>query len=221
MPGALTMTLTLDERLNYILPRITSRDFLDSNGLGNEIGFWIFDYPPDRELDVRAFLASTVLPALVRPVPIINAANIDLLTLVTELLQERKLLDKAMDMQQTKGDDSALAALRSVLKEDKLAQKIANQFDIAQLDMLILTGVGAVYPMLRTHTLLSALHPIMGKTPLLMFFPGRYDGHSLRLFNTLTEDHYYRAFRLVALEYQWEVESEEQIPEQCEVESGK
>ena len=61
----------------------------------------------------------------------------------------------------------------------------------------MLTGVGAVYPMLRTHTLLSALHPIMGTTPLLMFFPGRYDGHSLRLFNTLTEDHYYRAFRLV------------------------
>ena len=51
--------------------------------------------------------------------------------------------------------------------------------------------------MLRTHTLLSALHPIMGNTPLLMFFPGRYDGHSLRLFNTLAEDHYYRAVRLV------------------------
>ncbi len=65
------------------------------------------------------------------------------------------------------------------------------------LDLLVLTGVGAVYPMLRTHTLLSALHPIMGSTPLLMFFPGRYDGHSLRLFNTLAEDHYYRAFRLV------------------------
>jgi hypothetical protein len=64
-----------------------------------------------------------------------------------------------------------------VLKEDKLAQKIASQF-IAALDLLILTGVGAVYPMLRTHTLLSALHPIMGNTPLLMFFPGRYDGHS-------------------------------------------
>jgi hypothetical protein len=51
--------------------------------------------------------------------------------------------------------------------------------------------------MLRTHTLLSALHSIMDKTPLLMFFPGKYDGHSLRLFNTLAEDHYYRAFRLI------------------------
>lgn len=191
------MNLTLDERLNQILPRVTSRDFLDSKGLGNEIGFWIFDYPPDREMDVREFFIGTVLPALGKQVPPIQAGVVDLLKLVTDLLEERKLLDKAMDMQLDKGDDSTLAALRSVLKEDKIAQKIAAQFDIPSLDLLILSGVGAVYPMLRTHTLLSALHPIMGNTPLLMFFPGRYDGHSLRLFNTLAEDHYYRAFRLV------------------------
>lgn len=191
------MSLTLDERLNQILPRITSKDFLENKGLGNEIGFWIFDYSPDREMDVRDFFANTVLPELVKQIPAIRAATVDLFKLVTELLEERNLLDKAMVMQETKGDESTLAALRSVLKEDKLAKKIADQFDIANLDMLILTGVGAVYPMLRTHTLLSALHPIMGATPLLMFFPGRYDGHSLRLFNALAEDHYYRAFRLV------------------------
>jgi len=110
------MTLTLDERLNQILPRICSRDFLDSKGLGNEIGFWIFDYPPERELDVRDFLSGTVLPALAKQVPPIKAATVDLLKLVTELLEERKLLDKAMEMQQSKGDDGVLPALRSVLK---------------------------------------------------------------------------------------------------------
>ena len=191
------MTLSLEERLNHILPRITSRDFLDSKGLGNEIGFWIFDYPPEREMDVRNFVSGTVVPALGKQTPPLRCAVIDLFALVTALLQERKLLDKAIALQQSKGNDGALAALRSVLKEDKLAQKIASQHDIAALDVLVLTGVGAVYPLLRTHTLLSALHPIMGNTPLLMFFPGRYDGHSLRLFNTLAEDHYYRAFRLV------------------------
>lgn len=189
--------LSFDERLNQILPRVTSRDFLDSKGLGNEIGFWVFDYPAERELDMRSFLSGTVLPSLARQSPALRADTIDLLQLVTDLLEERKLLDKTMDMQLNKGDDSTLLALRSVLKEDKIAQKIAAQHDIANLDLLILTGVGAVYPMLRTHTLLSALHPIMGNTPMLLFFPGRYDGHSLRLFNTLAEDHYYRAFRLV------------------------
>ena len=191
------MTLSFEERLNQILPRITSRDFLDSKGLGNEIGFWIFDYPPEREMDVRDFLSGTVLPALGKQNLTISCEVIDLLQLTTGLLEERKLLDKAIAMQQAKGNDAALAALRSVLKEDKLAQKIATLHDIPALDLLVLTGVGAAYPMLRTHTLLSALHPIMGNTPLLMFFPGRYDGHSLRLFNILAEDHYYRAFRLV------------------------
>lgn len=191
------MTTNLDERLNQIIPRITSSDFLKSKGLGNEIGFWIFDYPPEREMDVRDFLNGTVLPSLAKSIPPVKAEAVNLLTLVTELLEERSLLEKAVEMQKTKGDESTLAALRSVLKEDKLAQKIASQHDIPNLDLLILTGVGAVYPMLRTHTLLSALHPIMGSTPLLMFFPGKYDGHSLRLFNTLAEDHYYRAFRLI------------------------
>ena len=191
------MTLSLEERLNQILPRITSREFLDSKGLGNEIGFWIFDYPPDREMEVRDFLSGTVVPALGKQLPAIRCAVVNLLALVTDLLEERNLLDKAIAMQHDKGDDSALVALRSVLKEDKLAQKIATRHDITALDLLVLTGVGAAYPMLRTHTLLSALHPIMGNTPLLMFFPGRYDGQSLRLFNTQAEDHYYRAFRLV------------------------
>ena len=191
------MKLSLEERLNQILPRITSRDFLDSKGLGNEIGFWIFDYPPEREMEVRDFLSSTVFPALSKPNANVRFDVINLLDMVVELLQERNLLDKAIALQQTKGDEGVLPALRSVLKEDKLAQKIASKFDVASLDLLVLTGVGAVYPMLRTHTLLSALHPIMGKTPLLMFFPGKYDGHSLRLFNVLGEDHYYRAFRLV------------------------
>ena len=191
------MKLSLEERLNQILPRVTSSDFLQSKGLGNEIGFWIFDYPPERELDVREFVADTVLPALSKRTPSIRTGSVNLLDLVTNLLEERNLLDKTLAMQIGKGDDSTLAALRSVLKEDRLAQKIATQFDVKELDLLIITGVGAVYPMLRTHTLLSALHPIMGETPLLMFFPGRYDGHSLRLFNTLAEDHYYRAFRLV------------------------
>lgn len=191
------MTLTFDERLNQILPRLTSREFLDSKGLGNEIGFWIFDYPPEREIDIRSFVTGTVMPALTKQKPALSACNIDLLQLVTGLLDERNLLEKAMQMQKSKGDESLLAALRSVLKEDRIAQRIQSQNDIASLDLLLLTGVGAVYPMLRTHTLLSALHPIMGDTPLVLFFPGRYDGHSLRLFNTLTEDHYYRAFRLV------------------------
>lgn len=189
------MTATFDERLNQILPRITSSEFLANKGLGNEIGFWVFDYPPERELDMRAFVADVVRPALVKAA--IKAAEINLFQLIIEVLEGRNVLEPALKMQSAKGDAAVLAELRPLLKEDKLAQRITADIKVEDIQLLILTGVGAAYPMLRTHTLLSAMHAVMKTTPLLMFYPGRYDGFSLRLFNKLADDHYYRAFRLV------------------------
>lgn len=192
------MSHDLNERLNQILAKLTSKDLLTNQGLGNEIGFWIFDYPPEDEMTVRGFLQDVILPSLDKHQPPLKVASVNLFDLVIGLLEERKLLDKAIEMQRTQGDAKTLESLRRVLKEDKLAERLVAQHDIAELDLLILWNVGAVYPMLRTHTLLSALHAHMKDTPLVMFYPGKYDGYSLRLFSRLKDDHYYRAFRLVS-----------------------
>ena len=192
------MTADFEQRLNQVLPRLLSADVLDNRGAGGEIGFWIFDYPPEREMDMRLWLDDVIVPGVQKQRPELRYAVVDLFQEVIALLQERKLLDKAYDMQLSKGDDALLASLRSVLKEDRLAARLVEKHDLAQRDLVIIRGVGAVYPMLRTHTLLSALHPHMKNTPLLMFYPGRYDGLSLKLFNKLSDDNYYRAFRLVS-----------------------
>ncbi|MGN3964699.1 DUF1788 domain-containing protein [Burkholderia gladioli] len=191
------MSASFDDRLNQVLPRMLSADVLENEGAGGEIGFWIFDYPPDQEMKVRSWLADVIEPGVRKQNPELRFATVDLFECVIGLLEDRRLLEKAFEMQQAKGNDALLTSLRSVLKEDRLAARIVEQFSVADLDLLIVKGVGAVYPMLRTHTLLSALHPHMSDTPLLMFYPGRYDGQSLRLFNTLVDDNYYRAFSLV------------------------
>lgn len=193
----MSMTQTFEERLNQILPRITSEDFLQNRGLGNEIGFWIFEYPPEQEMAVRSFLSEVVEPALRRRQPPLRYVCVNLLELVVDVLEHRKLFDKVIKMQAEKGDDAVFASLQGVLNQEKLAQRIVGLHNPDELDMMIFTGVGAAYPLVRSHTLLNALHPLMKNTPLLMFFPGRYDGYSLRLFNKLTDKHYYRAFRLV------------------------
>ena len=192
------MTTRFEERLNQILPRLVSPDVLSNQGAGGEIGFWIFDYPPEEEMAMRAWLADVIEPGLRKQVPAVRFQTVDLFQLVVDLLDERKLFDKACEMQATKGDAAVLASLRSVLKEDRLAARMTEKLDVTQLDLLIVKGVGAVYPLLRTHTLLSALHPHMRNTPLLMLYPGTYNGQSLSLFNTLSDDNYYRAFRLVS-----------------------
>jgi len=192
------MNSRFEERLNQVLPRLVSPDVLSNKGAGGEIGFWIFDYPAEEEMAMRSWLESVIEPGLRKHVPEIRFKTVDLFEFVVDFLKERNLFDKACDMQTSKGDTAVLASLRSVLKEDRLAARMAEKLAITDLDLLIVKGVGAVYPMLRTHTLLSALHPHMRHTPLLMLYPGRYDGQSLSLFNTLSDDNYYRAFRLVS-----------------------
>lgn len=185
------------EKLNQVIPKITSSDFLKSNGLGNDIGFWIFDYPIEQDDEVMAFLLETIIPTVERPPYQLKVKHINLFEFLIDLLKERNLLDKVISMQKTGGDAKTLDAVKPVLKEDKLAGKLATLIDHSATDLVILSGVASAYPMLRTHTLLSALHPYMQDTPLLMFYPGTYDGQSLKLFNTLSDDHYYRAFRLI------------------------
>jgi hypothetical protein len=49
----------LQSRLDLILERIENPRFLNNDGLGNEIGFWIFDYPAKHELVVRGYQLNT------------------------------------------------------------------------------------------------------------------------------------------------------------------
>jgi hypothetical protein len=186
----------LNQRLNKILPRITSDDFLGGRGLGNEIAFYIFDYPPEDELRVREHIRF-LLSHIPKQKPGLRVKHIDLFDFVLDYLKGRSLLDKALQMQREKGDDTLKKALAGPLHENKLGTLFAQAAQPDQHDLILVSGVGSVWPLLRSHALLNNLHPVMGHTPLVLFYPGRYDGQSLRLFGRLKNNNYYRAFKLV------------------------
>jgi hypothetical protein len=190
------MSANLKDRLHRILPRITADDFLSGAGIGNEIAFYIFDYPPEDELTVRDFLR-TLLEHIPRQRQGVRVAHINLFEFVLEYLRDRKLLEKSLQMQREKGGSALKKALAGPLHESKLAPLFAEAAQPDQHDLVIISGVGSVWPLLRSHSLLNNLHSVMGKTPLVMFYPGRYDGQSLRLFGKMKNHNYYRAFKLV------------------------
>lgn len=190
------MSDSLTERLNEILPRITSDDFLAGRGIGNEIAFYIFDYPPEHELRVREHV-QFLLDQMPKVKPGLRVVHVNLLQFVVDHLRSRKLLDKTFELQKQKGDAFVLKHLEKILHPEKLAPLFAEQVQPDEQDLVLVTGVGSVWPLLRTHSLLSNLHPVMGKTPLVMFYPGRYDGQLLKLFGKVKNQHYYRAFKLI------------------------
>jgi len=194
----------LTPRLNQILPKITSDEFLRGQGIGNEIAFHIFDYPPEDELQVREYIRSTLLEHIPKRQPGLKVLDVNLFEFLLDYLTARKLLNKALKLQRKKGDKALLKALRSVLHEEKLARCFDEVLRPTEHDLVLVFGVGSAYPLLRSHALLNNLHSVMGQTPLIMFYPGRYDRTTLRLFGKtgLAGDHqraakYYRAFRLI------------------------
>ncbi|QDV37585.1 DUF1788 domain-containing protein [Tautonia plasticadhaerens] len=190
------MSDDLNERLNRILPRITSDDFLSGGGIGNEIAFYIFDYPPEDELRVRDFIR-VLLEHLPKQRPDLRVKHVNLFDFVLDYLRGRSLLEKAIRMQREKGDEALMKALAGPLHETKLAAVFAEVARPDRHDLVLVSGVGGAWPLLRSHTLLNNLHPVMGQTPLVMFYPGRYDRQSLRLFGKVKSNNYYRAFKLV------------------------
>ena len=203
------MSDPLNDRLNKILPRLVSDDLLSGSGIGNEVAFYIFDYPPEDELSVRKHIES-LLDSIPKKRPGLRFKHVNLFDFVLDHLKTRNFLDKALTMQRDKGDEALKKALAGPLHPEKLAPLFAQVARPAEHDLVLVSGVGSVYPLLRTSSLLSNLQPIMGGTPLVLFYPGRYDQMTLKLFGKLSlsatyegsgktrkSEHYYRAFRLV------------------------
>lgn len=190
----------IHQRLSEIKKNITCESFRENKGLGNEIGFYIFDYEPEVETLVRQYLHN-----LKRQVKIefedLNIKEFDLYDIMLEALNEKGYLQKNFQMEEKKGSEYVFKATEKTLRltsqreDNKIVQHIIDNTN--ENDIVFLTGVGKVWPIIRSHTVLNNLHRALDHVPVVLFFPGTYDGGSLMLFNEIKDDNYYRAFQLV------------------------
>lgn len=183
----------IKERLNNLYDRLKAPNLLNSQGIGNELGFYIFDYPPESELIVREHLE--ILIEQLRNGHV-RVKLVDLFELAISILRKRSLLKQAEKFQIEKGDEYLQKALKPIFNEENFAKSFLDLADAEKNDLILVNGVGSVFPLVRSHTLLSNLHSQMRDTPLVLFYPGQYDGEVLRLFNKLESKGYYRAFQL-------------------------
>ena len=190
------MNEQLQKRLNKIPDIVLSDDFLKKKGLGGDLCFWIFDYAPENELQVREYIAFLNNLLSVKHGHL-NVVNINLLEDMIAYLKERNLLDRAFDLQKKKGDEALLKALSGPLHMDKFVPFLLKHHNIKDQDLAMFSGVGSVWPLLRAHNLLNSLHADLGHVPLVLFYPGQYSGKDLTLFNRIPSNNYYRAFKLV------------------------
>jgi len=184
----------VNARLDQIIPKIQEEKFIDGRGLGNEISFYVFDYEPEAELVVRDYIHH-IKKEFNYEESNRRIIEFDLYKMMLEIAKERKIFERIFDMEERQGKDALFKALTTFAKPDIFLRKIKEQID--DHNVIFLTGVGKVYPFVRSHNILNNLQEVLDKTPVIMFFPGKYDGQSLQLFGKFKDDNYYRAFRLV------------------------
>jgi len=200
--------LEIGQRFERTYQIISHPRFLSRHGLGNEVPFFIEAYDPQQEYEVvRQILAlhqrlqtqglSTVL------LPIYD--------IVIDVLASANRLQKVFDWEPTVPKTPDAGTRRTFLAEmEKFADPghgkplhaaISNRLSTQSDHQLVLMyQLGAVFPYLRTHTLLNNLHSLITDVPLIVFFPGHYvsseqDGYYFSLFDRFRTE-YYRAFQL-------------------------
>ena len=191
------MNINFNNRLNKILPTITSDEFLSHKGLGNEIPFHVFDYPPEEELRMREHIVF-LIEHLKKSHPHIKVLHINLFKTMVLHLQDRAILEKSFILESQKGSKALWKALSALVQPQRFVKVIADKYNLKNSDLILVSGVGTIWPWIRAHSLLNNLQNVTGSVSLLLFYPGKYTGQSFQLFGRLKSDNYYRAFRLIS-----------------------
>ena len=187
-----------NERLDLAEEEIKKPSFLKNKGLGNEVGYYIFDYPAEDELVVRERV-EYIRHKNEKCSDGFKAVVFDLYDIIISILSEKGYLEKCFDFEKTKGFERIIKAVGNTLRTTAADSLIVNYIKENTPDnsVVFIIGIGKCYPILRSHTVLNNLHQVMDKVPVVMFYPGKYDEQELVLFGEIKDDNYYRAFKLV------------------------
>ncbi|MBF1049796.1 DUF1788 domain-containing protein [Peptostreptococcus sp.] len=190
--------MNLDERFDKAEEIIKKRFFRENKGLGNEVGYYIFDYPADKELFVRERI-DYIKRKNENSSDDYKVVVFDLYDITINILKEKGYLEKCYDFEKKRGFERITKAVGNMLRltsSDSLIIKYIKE-NVPEKAVIFITGIGKSYPIIRSHTILNNLHQVIDNVPVVMFYPGNYDGQELVLFGEIKDDNYYRAFKLV------------------------
>ena len=190
--------MEFQEKLDGIWKRISDPVFLANKGTANEVRYYVFDYEPCDELIVR----QKIIDLKKKNNPVNDGFTIyeyDIYDLVMQMLEEKGYIEKCIKFEESKGKEYLYNAITKMLRLTNDNNLIVNYIsdNTPEKSVVFLTGVGKIYPYVRAHNILNNLHQVFDRVPVVMFYPGRWNGQSLSLYGTINDGNYYRAFPLI------------------------
>lgn len=185
----------INERLDNLKLEIQKPEFLEGKGLSNEVNIRIFCYDATDEMIVRHFTEQLIVDQSLD----CHLVERNLYKVFLSICDDKRITEKAAQMEEKKGKEFLFNNLQKFANNKSFVNKM--QYEPHEPgDVLLLTGVGEVFPFMRIHSLLEALQPEFPDIPILVMYPGKYDGRFVRLFDKLEPNPYYRAFNIIGTE---------------------
>lgn len=188
----------LNERLDEMEEKVRNPQLRLSSGRANEVNYWVFDYPPEKELEVRERI-KYMQNKNAKGGEDFELVVYDLYDIIIDFLEKNGFMEDCYKFEQKKGLERITKAVNNAMKinddDSYIVQYIRDNTPANAV--VFLTGVGKCFPILRSHKVLNNLHQAFVKVPVVMFFPGVYNEQELILFGEIKDDNYYRAFKLV------------------------
>ena len=208
----------LASRFEHLVKVIGGERFLQMKGLNNDLPFYICEFKAAEALEMERLRRQLINTLESTPVAClggrgVKVLDINLYDLCIQLLQARegstegsRLWDEVLAVEHDVEKDSLLELLQNVLGiEEYLIPAIGERIQQSEFDVLFLSGIGEVFPYIRSHNVLNNLQSTAKNQPTILFFPGEYrhsleHGASLELFGLLHDDKYYRAFNIYEIQ---------------------
>ena len=187
---------TIKEKFAKLKEKMHNDDFQMNAGLSNEVGYYVFSYDAKQELVVRKYI-SEFEKDMTLATSGFKIQEFNIFDILLDVIDQFGYRDAFIEMEKDEGIDEVSLQVNNILEmyenNNVIVQYVNNRLTDDKT-IIFLTGIGQVFPLLRAHTVLNTMSQVIDRFPVIMFYPGEYDGLGLKAFGEVTDNNYYRAF---------------------------
>ena len=185
-------------RFEHLLKLMSSRKFLDMTGPSNDVPYYICPFRVEETQSMYQYIGQLKNALSLKQIKVLE---INLYHLTIEHLSAIGELARHVQDEPHTSRELFFKSISGLTDtKDFICPLMIDKILEASPDVVFITGVGEVYPYIRSHKILSTMESKFTECPLVLFFPGKYEtdsvkGSNLTLFGIL-DDKYYRAFNI-------------------------
>lgn len=189
--------MDLDIIFENLYKRLIEPDF--GKKLGGELPLFIqpLDSSKQRETEEQVKRLASRLNRKGVKVSVVNLFDLSI-----NILKEEGILDAILENESDIPHSDTVETLDSILDiSSTIIPRLQSIIESEEPDYLFLSGVGSVFPFIRSHGILNNIDELTDNCKLVLFFPGLYDNMQLKLFGHIYDENYYRGINLNEISY--------------------